>query len=159
MSVTLTIKQKKSKFDRRVMVEQIGKDNARAMNKMGAFVRRNARSKLRRRKKSAAPGQPPSVHSSHKVATLKNIQFAYDQQTLSTVVGPMPFESRSLESNSEGTGAGLQERGGQAVFRQRRASRNGRPRPKRVATFAKHPFIGPAGEEESKKFPSLWVGK
>lgn len=155
MSVTLNIKQKRSKFNRKEMERDIGKENALAMNKMAAFVRRRARSSLRRRKKSAPAGSPPSVHSSHSVATLKNIQYAYDPQSHSTVVGVMPFESKSLEWNSAGTGAALQESGGRAVFRRRRKSK----RPVRASTFAPHPFIGPAGEAEANKFPSLWVGR
>jgi len=81
-------------FDRATVVREVGKANASALSKAGSFVRRRARSSLRRRKKPSAPGTPPSVHSSSNVATLKAILFAYDSVNKSVVVGPIRLNQK-----------------------------------------------------------------
>lgn len=110
-------------FDRAMVVREIGKINAAALSKAGAFVRRRARSSLRRRKKPSAPGSPPSVHSTDNVATLKNILFAYDRQRQSVVIGPVRLNVHSATWGDEGrvftTGAvpGIHEHGGRVGHR------------------------------------------
>jgi len=148
-------KMKRFFFNSKEVERILGKRSAKALGRAGAFVQRRARSSLRRRKKSSAPGSPPSVHSSDAVATLKNIWFALDPRSLSVVVGPLQYAGKSLESNSQGTGAALHEFGGRGKFRQRNKSR--KPRPVRVASFPARPFMFPALEKEAPNFPSLWL--
>lgn len=82
-------KLKRGFFDRKAVAEEVGKGAAQALARAGAFVRTKGRSLLRRRKGPSAPGSPPSVHSSDRFATLKNILFAWDSRTKSVVVGPV----------------------------------------------------------------------
>src|SRR5689334_22367304 len=89
MAVGVDVKMKNFFFDRLLVQRELGKDNAKALSKIGAFVRRRARSSMRRRKRAAAVGMPPSAHSSDPVRTLKNIWFAYDQSRQSVVIGPL----------------------------------------------------------------------
>jgi hypothetical protein len=57
-------------FDRQSVIDRMTKANRRALSKVGAFIRRRARSSLRRRKRRSQPGSPPSVHSRDSVAAV-----------------------------------------------------------------------------------------
>jgi hypothetical protein len=133
-------------FDRQKVIDRMKKANRRAMSKIGAFIRRRARSSLRRRKKPSPPGKPPSVHSRDRVATLKNILFAYDPRSESLVVGPV-----KLGMGPE-TVPQIHEFGG--VVKARQVGRSGRSRTKhkpvrvRSIRYAPRPFMGPALEAE-----------
>lgn len=59
------------------------------LGRIGAYIRRGAIWSLRRRKKPAPPGKPPSVHSRHVFATLRNILYVYRASTHSVIVGPV----------------------------------------------------------------------
>jgi hypothetical protein len=85
----LSMRMSRYFLDRREVQKRLGKANARAMSKVGAFLRRRARSSLRRRKRTSRPGEPPSVHSDDAVANLKNILFAVEPRRQSLVVGPV----------------------------------------------------------------------
>ncbi len=136
-------------FDRAMVVREVGKWNAAALSKAGAFVRRRARSSLRRRKKQSAPGMPPSVHSDDAVATLKNILFAYDRSNMSVVIGPV------LLNGSQGSVPALHEFGGVKTLRRTFGKKN--PRVViRQARYPARPFMGPALAAEAPNFPSLW---
>lgn len=118
--------QKKVFFDRANVQREVGKANARALSRHGAFVRRRARSSLRRRKRTSRPGEKPSVHTTDSVATLKNIWFAYDSKNQSVVVGPLRLNLHSALWGSGGreltTGAvpGILEHGGRVGIRKMR---------------------------------------
>lgn len=73
-------------FDRPAVESRVDKARIRNLSRIGAFVRRRARSSLRRRKKVSAPGQPPSIHEQK---SLKEIYFAYDPASDSVVIGPV----------------------------------------------------------------------
>lgn len=75
MPLTVSLSIKEFFFDRNVLDPHVQRAIAKGLPRMAAFVRRRARSLLRRRKATAAPGSPPSVHSTDSVATLKNILF------------------------------------------------------------------------------------
>jgi len=84
---------KKSFFDRAAVTSKVDAATRRVLSKMGAFVRRRAKSSIRKRKKVSAPGQPPSSH----VGTLRNLLFfGYDSGTKTVVVGPAAFERTRL---------------------------------------------------------------
>jgi hypothetical protein len=138
-------------FDRAMVVREIGKINAAALSKAGAFVRRRARSSMRRRKKASTPGSPPSAHSTDTVATLKNILFAYDRQRQSVVIGPVRL------NGSGGSVPALHEFGGtQTVRRFRRQNGRNQLIPK-LAHYPPRPFMGPALKAEAHNFPNLWA--
>lgn len=97
-------------FDRKAVSDIVGKEAAKALGRAGAFVQRRARSSLRRRKKISNPGNPPSVHSQDKYATLKNIQFQFVPKTMSVFVGPVKLNMGG--SSSWLPVPGLHEHGG-----------------------------------------------
>ncbi len=76
-------------FDRAELQRKIGKRNAAAMSKAGAYIRTTAQTKvLKRRRSRSRPGQPPHVHSRDKKYSLKFITFKFDEDSESLVVGP-----------------------------------------------------------------------
>lgn len=115
----ITIKpDKRFFFDRKLVEQYVGQQYAKMLGQAGAFVQRRARGSLRRAGKKARaakerepapPGRPPRVWSTDNYATLKNIQFQFNPQRLSVVVGPVKL-------NMGGMGAtpipGLHENGG-----------------------------------------------
>jgi len=126
-------------------IVQRKKDRAtkRVMTRFGAFVRVSARSSIRKRKKSAAPGKPPSSH----VGSLRRlILFGYDASRRSVVVGPLPFTALTKDQPRT-----LEQGGGSQVvtFRNRKKER------KRVFVKAR-PFMGPALQRELPQLPRLW---
>jgi hypothetical protein len=73
----------------------LNRGKIRALSKIGAFVRKRARTDvLRRRKGVSSPGQPPSVHSSDSSATLKNILFGLTNYE-SVLIGPIKLRGSS----------------------------------------------------------------
>jgi len=84
---------KKMFFDRKAVLEAVGRANAKVLSKAGAFVRRTAKSSIRKRKRVSRPGEPPSSH----VGTLRDlIYFGFDAASRSVVIGPTPFRGRAV---------------------------------------------------------------
>lgn len=126
-------------FDRAAVIARVEKATIRAMSKFGAFVRKRARSSIRRRRKISEPGQPPSAHSGE----IKLIYFVYDPGTKSVVVGPLLFK--------RGEAPPLLEFGGE---RQKRL-KSGEVK---VLHYRPRPFMGPALEAEQPKFALQFRG-
>lgn len=143
-SLTVSASIKDSFFDRERVIEQIGRENAKRLGRAGAFIRRTARSSLRRRKGSSTPGNPPSVHSRDRSATLKNILFGLDGE--SVLIGPVGLSSRRLRNSSAQTVPELIEKGGTAMVKGKRG---------RYSAF---PFMEPAlnKEVEAGNVANLW---
>lgn len=79
---------KKSFFDKAAVLRAVDAGTRKALSKFGAFVRRDAKSSVRKRKATAEPGSPPSSHT----AKLKNLVFfSYDADQKSVVTGPLAF--------------------------------------------------------------------
>ena len=151
---TVGFQSKQMFFDRQAVIDAVGKASARNLSKAGAFVRRGARSSLRRRKRVSLPGTPPSVHSRDPVASLKNIWFVFDPSSRSVVVGPVKLNGPvRLRGSNRSTIPALQELGGVAVVSEG-PKRRGR---QRLATYPKRPFMGPAMQRELPKFTGLWA--
>lgn len=144
MEVTMQVKH--LFFNRAEVIREVGRLNAAALRRAGAFVRRRARSSMRRRKAASNPGSPPSAHSRHPTRSLKNILFAYDPVNKSVVIGPVLF-SRS----QPGGVPAIHEFGGAG-----RGTRRSK-KPARTVRFPARPFMGPALAAEAPNFPSLWV--
>ena len=148
-------------FDRPAVKDRMTKANRKALTKVGAFIRRRARSSLRRRKKSSQPGQPPSVHTADRVATLKNILFAYEPNSQTLVVGPVKLNQKTLLGPQLGnvTVPQLHEFGATVKVRAgRRRIRHGQPVRVRRVKYAQRPFMGPALEAEKDHIPDAWSG-
>lgn len=130
------IKLAKFFFDRPAVIKAVGRCQARAMSRMGAFLRTRARSLLRKRKKSSGPGQPPSDHGG---ALKRLLFFAYDPSSKTTVVGPEKF------------GPGFAPH---ALEFGDKESRNGR-----TLAYAPRPFMKPAlaAEVRAGTLPRAWA--
>ena len=176
MNVTFHIKE--SFFDRPKVIASLKKAKRKALSKAGAFVRRRARSSMRRRKGVSPEGSPPSAHSSGN--SLKTILFAFQPQSESTIVGPVQFNQVNFTVESvTSTVPGLHERGETAIIREYRYRPidgnsdvqwrrvNGRRRygpregykfetRRRTARYPKRPFMRPALEAEAPNFPELF---
>lgn len=128
-------------FDRAKVANKLALAERRNLSRAGAYVRQRARSSIRRRKRTAEPGQPPSSHE----GSLRLILFAYQDQSHSVIVGPV-----RLHGSREGaTVPALLERGGTV----RRVDRTGKLRTLRYRAF---PFMGPALAAERAKLAKLW---
>ena len=146
-------------FDRQAVVDAIGQAAARGLGKAGAYIRRRAMHSMRKRKKPSKPGQPPSYHAN--ANSLREIQFYYDAQRLSVIVGPIllrtPTNYYGPQLPASQTVPELLEFGGSLTVRERKVGtkwlqygdryRKHRTRERRV-TVAPRPFMGPALERE-----------
>lgn len=150
-------------FDRAAVIDRMGAANARRLSRIGAYIRRRARTNiLRRRKGVSSPGSPPSVHSKDSVATLRNIQFAADRTTESMICGPIKLNQVNETQDGRISVPEVLEKGGTITiyeqryantdqwYRQdrRRARRPGVEYRKRAANYAARPFMGPALKHE-----------
>jgi len=126
-------------FDRAAVVEAVDRGKRQAYSQIGAFVRRRARSSMRRRSGYAPPGSPPNAHAGQ----LKELlYFAYDPGPDSVVIGPERFK--------EGEVPWLLEHGGWAMRKDRKTGRL------RRVHYQARPFMGPALEAEKEKIPGAF---
>ena len=137
--IGMKLKQAKSLFfDRQAVMNSVNRAERRVLSKFGAFVRKGARSSIRRRKAISEPGKPPSSHTG---LLRQFIFFVYEPNRASVVIGPVEL-NRGTEAPR------LLEHGGSVVRRERQ---------QRVAmTYRPRPFMGPAFERELPKLPALW---
>jgi hypothetical protein len=154
-------------FDRSPVLRAIDAATKTVLSKAGSFVRRTAKSSIRKRKKSAPPGTPPSSH----VGTLKNlISFQYDPESKSVVIGPKLYrksglvgrgKNRRIYATGSKTGPELLEFGGivsvdevnTAMIKDRYVVMT--PHDKMV--YKGNPFMRTALEKESSNFPQLFT--
>ena len=149
-------------FDRDAVQRAVDRMAVRRLSMYGAFVRRRARSSIRKRKKASKPGQPPSSH----VGLLKDfLFFAYDPATKSVVIGPALLNQKlrgdatrpasgtvpeALEYGADLLVTELQLSGGgwKRSDLLPRGDRKGRNKRVRTASLAERPYMRPAGEAE-----------
>lgn len=122
-------------FDRAAVTDKVKEGTKSPLAKFGAFVRQRAKGLLRKRKKSATPGNPPSSH----IGLLKDLIFFGYDTSHSVLVGPTRFRSGTP------TAPQLLEQGGRTI-------RRGKP-----ALYRQFPFMAPALEAEAPKFPELFA--
>lgn len=146
----------KSRFFRDLDAIQNAEERAakKALSKFGAFVRRRARSSMRRRKKASEPGQPPSAHLG---LIKKFLFFAYEPESKNVVIGPALLNG-SKRSDSQ-TVVELHEKGGSRAVEETqvrsgdwvasgRVKIDGLPIRTRQAKYPERPFMRPAFEAE-----------
>ena len=130
-------------FDRAAVTNSVDRAERNVLSRFGAFVRRGARSSIRRRKTISRPGSPPSSHTD---LLKRNIFFVYEPQRSSVVIGPIRLNQLNTDAPE------LLEHGGSATRLKKRANR-----PKKVRmTYRPRPFMGPAFEREQPKLPAMW---
>jgi len=129
-------------FDSKKVRRAVDASARRVLSKFGAFVRRTARSSIRKRKNPSAPGDPPSSHT----GLLKRfIWFGYEPAKRSVVIGPA-----RLTQKGRGEAPSLLEYGGTTRLERRGKRKRAKVRPR--------PFMGPAFEKEEPKLPAMWKG-
>ena len=130
-------------FDSKAITRRVDKATRKVLSRFGAFVRNTARKSIRRRKRSAEPGQPPSSHTG---LLRRFIFFGYDPAPgrQSVVIGP-----ERLTRKGRGEAPLLLEAGGVRRMKGRRG------RPVR-ATYQPRPFMAPAFQKELPNLPPLW---
>jgi len=127
-------------FDKKAVRDKVDADTRRVLSKFGAFVRRTARSSIRKRKKPSSPGSPPSSHT----GLLKRfIWFGYEPAHRSVVIGPA-----RLTQKGRGEAPSLLEYGGTT-----RLERRGK---RKRAKVRARPFMGPAFEKEQPQLAAMW---
>ncbi|QDU71040.1 hypothetical protein [Mucisphaera calidilacus] len=127
-------------FDTRAVRRRVDHATRAVLSRFGAFVRRTARSSIRKRKRISEPGSPPSSHT----GLLKKFIFVgYDPKKNSVVIGPA-----RLSGSARGQAPGLLEYGDSTTL-----TRSGQ---RRRVTIRARPFMGPAFDKELPKLPSLW---
>lgn len=159
MMIGVDIKMTKFFFDKEAVVKDTERKERRALSKVGAFVRRRARTLIRSRKRNprrgrkaslSRPGMPPISWAK---PGIRDILFYYDAKAKSVVIGPLMF-------NGTDDVPGFLEFGGSKLITESRytdrqmgwqpgAWKDGpvEQRTRRV-TVAPRPFMGPALELE-----------
>jgi hypothetical protein len=126
-------------FDGQRVIRSVDAATRKVLSKFGAFTRQRARSSIRKRKRPADPGSPPSSH----VGTLRTILFGFDPVRRSVVIGP-------VRAGKAGVATGVLEKGGtETLFKRGKAVK---------AHYRAFPYMGPAFAEELKKMPAMWQG-
>lgn len=154
-------KLKEAFFDSPAVMAKVEKGKRRVLSSFGGYVRRVAKNSIKYRKATAPPGSPPSAHRSEGFTrTKKNrktgaethqassplkelIFYAYDSNTGTVVVGPVPFRG-------EAKAPALLEKGGQTTRIEKTKTRTLHYRP--------HPFMMPALQKSSPKFAQQLKG-
>jgi len=122
------MKFKRMFFTSKAVLSATDRATRRVFSKFGAYVRRAAKSSIRKRKAISAPGKPPSSHT----GLLKRfILFGYDPAKRSVVIGPLRLTRRGRGDAPQA----LEEGGTSRMVR--------RGRKKRVKIKAR-PFMGRA---------------
>lgn len=135
-------------FDRKAVIDHMDATTRKVLSKFGAFVRRAARSSIRKRRSSAPPGSPPSSHT----GLLKRfIFFGYDAQARSVVIGPARLDQRG-----RGEAPSLLEHGGVATLTRRTGRRQARNQARRQVRYRPRPFMGPAFERQKPLLAAMW---
>jgi len=126
----ITIRMSKLNFfTPKLITSAVDRRKRRAQSKIGAYMRRSARQRLRKRKRSARPGESPSMH----VGLMKEfLLFSYDSSSESVVIGPVLLGESSFGLNVPS----LMEHGG-AVRKKGK-----------YYQYAPHPTMGPTLDKE-----------
>lgn len=127
-------------FDRQAVISKVDAASRKVLSKFGAFVRLSAKSSIRKRKKPAPPGSPPSSHTE---LLKKFIFFGYDTDARSVVIGPTRLNQKGC-----GEAPPLLEYGGKTTL-----VRRGK---KKRTTYKARPYMGPAFEKEKPQLPAMW---
>ena len=130
-------------FDRKAVRSAVDRTARRVLSRFGAFVRRAARSSIRKRKRTSMPGEPPSSHTG---LLRRFIFFGYDHQRRSVVIGPQRLNQKIGEAP-----AALEYGGTSTVVEGLRGKRR-----KRRVRIKARPYMGPAFEQEKPKLPAMW---
>ena len=142
---------KKVFFDREAVTGAVDKAARKVLSRFGAFVRRGAKSSIRKRKRVSSPGEPPSSHT----GLLKRlIYFGYDRQRRSVVIGPQRLNQKVGDAPAAlEYGASVS-----APLRRDKTRLPRRSRRRRRVKITARPYMRPAFQKEQPKLPAMWGG-
>ena len=126
-------------FDSAPVRTAAGRAKRKVLSRFGAFVRRTAKSSIRKRKKVSSPGKPPTSRTGF---LKKFIFFGYVPASDSVVVGPIKLNSKAGEIPR------TLELGGKTTVVTRRK--------KKTVKIAARPYMTPAMDKELPKLPDMW---
>lgn len=148
-------------FDRDAVLKALDREQRSRLSRAGAFVRRRARSSIRKRNRVSKPGSPPSSHTGD---YRRSIFFGYDASRDAVVIGPSAtFGGSEVPSTLEFGGtrqvknqlievSGGPKRGAGGRFETNRQF----IRYTGKITQQPRPHMRPALEKESPNFPDLF---
>jgi len=139
--MTFDLRMKSFFFDRKAIIDRVDTATRRVLSKFGAYVRRSARSSIRKRKRPSVPGQPPSSHTG---LLRKFIYFTFDPDRRSVVIGPVPLHRRTSNVPH------VLEYGGRTTVQAFGQTRK--------VTILPRPYMGPAFEKNKTMLPAMWAG-
>ena len=157
-------------FDAPKVTDAVDRAAIRVLGAQGAFIRTAARSSIRKRKKSSAPGQPPSSHE----GTLKRfLIFAVDPHAKSVIIGPAKTNQVFFGKDGQpvtGTVPEVLEKGGsirilevlrfgewrRIDLRMAQDYYAGLPKRLHTAKIAARPYMGPALEKGLADLDRKW---
>jgi len=134
----ITTKMTGLRFDSPRVIRATDAATRQALSRAGAFIRRRAKTSIRKRKAISRRGAPPSSHAGH---LRRLIYFGYDPAAQNVVIGPLKFR--------KGEAPNLLEFSGRVT----RPDDAGRPR---KLVYRKRPFMGPAMQAELPQLPKRW---
>ena len=129
---------KRSFFDRTAVMKKMDAKTHRALSAFGAFVRRTARSSIRKSKGISKPGQPPHAHGAKGI---KEIFFGYDKAKKTVVIGPVLLNATAQPAGK--TVPELLESGGQVSV----TEKDGKVT---LMFYRARPFMKPAFDNEKQ---------
>ena len=131
-------------FDSAPVRTAAGRAKRKVLSRFGAFVRRTAKSSIRKRKKVSSPGKPPTSRTGF---LKKFIFFGYVPASDSVVVGPIKLNSKVGEIPR------VLELGGKTTVM---TSGIKSKRKKKTVKIAARPYMTPAMDKELPKLPDMW---
>jgi len=142
------IQFKKMFFDSKEVVSATDKAARSVLSKIGAFIRREAKSSIRpggKKHKTSLPGEPPRSQT----GLLKRfIFFGYDTSTQSVVVGPAKLGGVKGKDAPH-----TLEYGGKAAISHQLSAFSS----KKYVTIAPRPYMNPALNKNLPKLPAMWA--
>jgi hypothetical protein len=140
------IQFKKMFFDSKQVLAATDKAARSVLSKIGAFIRREAKSSIRpggTKHKASLPGPPPRSQTG---LFKRFIFFGYDTSAQSVVVGPAKLGGVKGKDAPHAL-----EYGGKTVLGPQTSGFS------RSVTIAKRPYMGPSLNKNLPKLPAMWV--
>lgn len=146
------------------IIDKAERAKVRPLVRSGALVRTIARRSIRKRKKSAQPGSPPSAHAGH---LRRKIFFAPDATRGSVVIGPELFNTSPIdivntqpatETLEYGGKIGIREVYDKGQWKRRSLVKNLRGKRKRIryVTVKARQYMGPGFDQALPQLNEFW---
>jgi hypothetical protein len=163
--INVSIKSAKSNFfDRKSVMGAVDAATRKVLSKFGSFVRKRAKTSIRKKKGTSKPGSPPYSQLGY---LRQFLFFSYDRPRSSVVIGPARLNDTSdpgaLPRLEYG---GTMQGNGRVIFVSREVGRHkkgkfvsgGKDRVvlEGTITYKPRPFMGPALQAELPKLPAMW---